>query len=1075
MTDYTSQINAIYQDIQFQPGVASEVAQYNAGLNSGSLTLANVTSLIEQESYTLNVVDPVIREYQAAFGRVPDQAGLAYWVGIVGANPSALSTLSTTFANSAEFTARYGANATTPASVALVAELYENVLGRQPDAAGLSYWANSGLNAAQLLQAFAQSGEFITNTTAAVTAYENLEAAGTPPVPPVSLLSLAPAAGGTFTLTTGVDNPSLTANNNTINGTFTGANATLTVGDNINGGTTTGNVLNLVDLGTNGTGNPTTVGGTTISDIQTVNILSGESINANTASSLAGFSGLTQLNITESNNATSSTITAAATTNISVIDQSQKGGALSVQGGLNISVATTEAATNAGAVTVGSTTAPAIGTVTITATAAPTAAANFQMGSITVYGGTVDSITQTEVNAVSFTTTGGNVTVNGGAATTSVTVDQSVPVAASPTVAGVVDGEVVITDANESAGAKAGVITTVSLDGLSNANYIYDSGLANLTVNDSAAGTSVNLTEGAFATPATMLALSLNNNAGLTLNDSGNKYTTVNVTVGAAASILTLNDTALTTLNIAGPSSGTGGTLAINSNATALATINASTDTGGVTINDNWAGATITGGAGNDLVFVDVALTGGSINLGAGSNSVLANAPGASIASGVTIDGGAGGTNNTISASLVNAGNASSIKDFQILDVSNFGSLAGSGSLDASLLSSPITGVSISTASTNGVATLLNLASSVTVTDTHANDSSSLTLTHAGSATNSLTINFAGTSATATNEIINTLTSTGDTTIAISSGGASTVAGYLNEVSALNETDNHLTTITITGSQEFALGFGGGVNTNTVGTSQVASSLTTIDGHAATGALFIAAGESTATATYNGLTILGGIGGDGIFNLANNGVITEGATASTLHNNLTVTGSGATINDQASAGTDTITLAGANETANLGTGGTAAANTVVTASWGGAASTVLDTVNFGSGIATVTDEIAYDVVASTTSHNTNGNLLALTGTLHAETLGFSASIANPAGALGAAANVSAAQTFDQAVFLAEQGVAANTVVWFQYGGATYIEDTGATPTTTADAEVVKLVGAVDLSHATIANGHLTFA
>jgi hypothetical protein len=185
-------------------------------------------------------------------------------------------------------------------------------------------------------------------------------------------------------------------------------------------------------------------------------------------------------------------------------------------------------------------------------------------------------------------------------------------------------------------------------------------------------------------------------------------------------------------------------------------------------------------------------------------------------------------------------------------------------------------------------------------------------------------------------------------------------------------------------------------------------------------------------------------------------------------------GSGAVINDQASMGTDRVLLNGVNETANLGGGGTTAASTSVQVTGAGAASTIVDTVNFGAGIATVTDLLAYDAVASTTSSNLNGNLLALTGALHAEILAFSAGVVNAAGALGAATSVASAQTFDQAVFLAESATA-NTVTWFQYGGATYIEDSGATPTSTAGADLVKITGTVDLSHATIANGHLTFA
>jgi S-layer protein len=1073
MIDYTSQINALYQAIQFKPGSAIEIAQYNASLNSGALTLAGVQSLIEADPYTINYVNPVIREYQAAFGRVPDQAGLGYWAGIVAANPAALLTLGTIFANSAEFNARYGATATTVANVALVGALYANVLGRQGDQAGITYWAKSGLTAAQLLTAFAQSPEFIADVATPIVTYENLEAAGTPATTG-SLFALAPpSAGGSFTLTTGADNPPLVANNNTISGTFNGAGATLTVGDTINGGTTTGNTLTLVDLTTSGAADPTTVGAVTISDIQTVIIQSGESINANTASSPAGFTGLTQLNVTESNNGANSTIT-AATTNISVTDQSQRGGALSVEGGLNVSVATTETTSGPGSITVGDITAPK-GTVTITATAAPTASGDFDMGAITVYGGTVVSITQTEAGSVNNTTFGGAVTVNGGAATTSVTVDQTAPVVKSATVAGVADGQVTITDANESGGAKAGVITTVVLDGLNGPNSIYDSALVNLTVNDSAANTGINIVEGAFATPATTLNLSLNNNAGLFVNDSGAKYTAVNMTVGALASTVTLFDFAAKTLTIAG----TGGTLTFSSNATTLTSINASTDTGGVVFTDTWAGAVVTGGSGNDVVTLNAALTpasGGSINLGGGNNALLAGNSG-SIASGVAIDGGTGGT-NTIAATLVNAGNAASIKDFQIVDVSGYGSGngGGTGSLDAFLLGAPVTGVAISTASTAQIATLQNLAAAVTVTDTYNTDNSLLTLTHAaGSATNSLAVNFAGTSTAATFETLNTLTSTGDTTIAISSGGASTQAGYYNAIDNLNETDNHLTTITITGAQAFKLF---NVSTDGVQSTTTASSLTTIDGHAATGALTINAGGTIPldNVTYTGLTIFGGTGGDTITNSAANGVITEGATASTLHNALTVWGSGATINDQASAGVDSIFLDGVNvsQTANLGSGGTAAASTSVFVNNATTTSTVLDTVNFGSGIATVTDTLTYQAAAGTNTAAINGNLLALTGALHAEILAFFAPIANPPGALGAATSVNSAQTFDQAVHYAESPTV-NTVTWFQYANNTYIEDSGSTPTSTVGAEVVKITGLVDLSHATIGNGHLTFA
>ena len=97
-------------------------------------------------------------------------------------------------------------------------------------------------------------------------------------------------------------------------------------------------------------------------------------------------------------------------------------------------------------------------------------------------------------------------------------------------------------------------------------------------------------------------------------------------------------------------------------------------------------------------------------------------------------------------------------------------------------------------------------------------------------------------------------------------------------------------------------------------------------------------------------------------------------------------------------------------------------------------------MNFGSGIATVTDNLAYFATATST---TTGNLLELTGTLHGEILGFSAGIANTTSALGAATAVTAT-TLSQAVSLAESATA-NTVTWFQYGGNTYIENSGTDP------------------------------
>ena len=502
MTDYTSKINQIYQAIQFQNGSASEVAQYNAGLISGALTLAQVTGYIEQESYTLNVVNPVIREYQAAFGRVPDQGGLKYWVGVVGANPSALSTLAANFANSAEFYTRYAANATTPASVALVAELYANVLGRQPDAAGLAYWSNSGLDAAQLLYSFSTSSEFIADTAPAITVYQNGEAAIPPSIPTTgSLLDLIPAAGPvTIALTTGLDAPGAGAfattalgSNTNVVGTFNGTGATFTAGDNITAPTgATNDTLNLSDLGTDGVGNVNTVNAT-IANIGALTIASGEAVSVNTT----GYTGLATLNVTSSqNNGNADTITAAATTAVNVTD---------------------------------------------------TVSANLTAGNLTVNGGS--TVTISEANGA-FADSGRTITVNGGTGTTSVSVTQTETTAGSND-----DQAVAINDVNAGSKTQAGTITSVTVDGLDTKGaMISDNSLSSLTINDVNTAATVTLTDSLTTPTALTLALNLNNNTAVAIVDAHNDYTTINVTTGALASAATISDTAATALTIAGSS-----------------------------------------------------------------------------------------------------------------------------------------------------------------------------------------------------------------------------------------------------------------------------------------------------------------------------------------------------------------------------------------------------------------------------------------------------------------------------------------------------------------------------------------
>jgi len=292
---------------------------------------------------------------------------------------------------------------------------------------------------------------------------------------------------------------------------------------------------------------------------------------------------------------------------------------------------------------------------------------------------------------------------------------------------------------------------------------------------------------------------------------------------------------------------------------------------------------------------------------------------------------------------------------------------------------------------------------------------------------------------------IGTLTSTGDTSIAITSGGGTNQT--MNGINTIAETGNTLTTVTIAGAKAFTLG---AVTTNTSGTitANTASALTTIDGSAATGALTITAGADQSLTsnkmTYTGLTILGGSGADSITIQAKNGVVNGGAGADTI-----------TVSDLHVA-SDVVTVTG------------------------------------GTGADTLVAQATYQSVATASSAATTGSYTLFADATTGDKIQFAAT-ANAAGALGAKTSVSAASTFDQAVYIATgsggTSAATGTITWFQYGGNTYIVDqvkvtsetivgtyagsyidTGTAGNSTANDIVVKLTGLVDLSTATITNG-----
>lgn len=97
----------------------------------------------------------IVRLYGAVFGRGPDQAGFRYWTGL--SVPTA--EIANHFVGSPEFAVRYGRLT----DEQFVERVYQNVLGRPSDRAGMRYWSGllqSGVDRGTVMLGFSESPEF---------------------------------------------------------------------------------------------------------------------------------------------------------------------------------------------------------------------------------------------------------------------------------------------------------------------------------------------------------------------------------------------------------------------------------------------------------------------------------------------------------------------------------------------------------------------------------------------------------------------------------------------------------------------------------------------------------------------------------------------------------------------------------------------------------------------------------------------------------------------------------------------------------------------------------------------------
>jgi hypothetical protein len=162
-SDNSALVTSFYENVLHRAPDAAGTAYWTNALNKGTATVAQVlvgfSESIENKANTPDAqTASVARLYYAELGRAPDAAGLSYWTSKLGSGATLVDEASA-LARSTEFTATYGALDNT----GFVSQLYENVLGRAADAAGLAVWTRqlaAGTSRGNVVVSFSESAEF---------------------------------------------------------------------------------------------------------------------------------------------------------------------------------------------------------------------------------------------------------------------------------------------------------------------------------------------------------------------------------------------------------------------------------------------------------------------------------------------------------------------------------------------------------------------------------------------------------------------------------------------------------------------------------------------------------------------------------------------------------------------------------------------------------------------------------------------------------------------------------------------------------------------------------------------------
>jgi Ca2+-binding RTX toxin-like protein len=174
--DNTQFVTQLYRNVLDREPDAGGLSANVAALNAGQLTRTQiVTGFSESAEFTSGTsptlhAGQIFRLYGATLARAPDAGGFEGWTDALGSGRGLVG-IAAGFVDSAEFKQKYGNTDNTQ----FVTLLYQNVLGRAPDAGGLASWKNlldAGTQTrTQVVTGFSESAEYITGTRAGADAF----------------------------------------------------------------------------------------------------------------------------------------------------------------------------------------------------------------------------------------------------------------------------------------------------------------------------------------------------------------------------------------------------------------------------------------------------------------------------------------------------------------------------------------------------------------------------------------------------------------------------------------------------------------------------------------------------------------------------------------------------------------------------------------------------------------------------------------------------------------------------------------------------------------------------------------